>query len=85
LKANAYYILKGDPMKPSTDKQKRSWTVGLAAASLIALFTGFGMGVDISHSGFSIRSTATREPEQATTTRGLADFVALAKSSSLKL
>jgi serine protease Do len=66
-------------MKPSTDKQKRSWTVGLAASSLIALFTGLGIGVDISHSGFSIRSTATREPEHATTTRGLADFVALAK------
>jgi serine protease Do len=66
-------------MKPSTDKQNRSWIVGLAASSLIALLTGLEIGVDTSHSGFSIRSTATREPEQATATRGLADFVALAK------
>ena len=66
-------------MKPSRDKQNRTWIYGLAALSWIFLLMGLGVGVDISHGGLLFDNPPAQEPKPMTIAQGLPNFVALAK------
>jgi hypothetical protein len=75
-----------EKMKLLIDKQNRPWIYSFVAMGLIFLLIGLGVGVGVSHGGFSriealypFSNAAAQEPKPMTAAQGLPDFVALAK------
>jgi serine protease Do len=73
-------------MKLLIGKQSRPWIYALIAMGVIFLLIGLGVGVGVSHGGFSpiealypFSNAAAQEPKPTTAPQGLPDFVALAK------